>query len=190
MSQNLKINGINYNGVGSLKIPTQSGGTARFVDLADGYIIPSGNSPTIKSNGTHDVKQYENAVVNVKHFASGNIPLSAGQNPVAVTGITDQNGETFTPKGFCFAIRPTGGSSINYVKGSNNCCLVACIHTGEEATRIIAWHQNSSNAEAYYSVKANPSTGDYSMSSGKFSIQVGNEYYRPIAGNYLWAAWG
>lgn len=159
------------------------------VPVPDGYIIPSGTK-NIVSNGTHDVKQYANAVVDVKHFASGNISLTAGKDPIAVTGITDQNGKTFTPKGFCFALRPTGGSSINYAKGSNNYCLVACIHTGGEATRIIAWHQNSSNKESYYSVKANPSTGDYSMSSGKFSIQVDNAYYRPIAGNYLWAAWG
>ncbi len=33
--------------------------------VRSGYILPSGNSPKITSNGTHNVKQYENAVVDV-----------------------------------------------------------------------------------------------------------------------------
>jgi hypothetical protein len=33
--------------------------------VRSGYLLPSGNSPVITTNGTHNVKNYENAVVNV-----------------------------------------------------------------------------------------------------------------------------
>ncbi len=33
--------------------------------VRSGYVLPSGDSPVITANGTHNVKNYENAVVNV-----------------------------------------------------------------------------------------------------------------------------
>lgn len=92
MSQNLKINGVNYNGVGSLKIHTQSGGTAIFVDSAGGYIIPSGTK-NIVSNGTHDVTSFASVLVDVP-IPDGYISISD-----ILTHTTQQKSGTYTGTG-------------------------------------------------------------------------------------------
>lgn len=63
MSKNIKLNDTNYNAVSTVQLPTADGGTASFKDV-DEITTPSG-SVTITENGTHDVTNYESAVVNV-----------------------------------------------------------------------------------------------------------------------------
>lgn len=63
MSKNIKLNNKDYNGVSTVQLPTTSGGTATFKDT-DEIKTPSG-SITITMNGTHDVTNFESAIVNV-----------------------------------------------------------------------------------------------------------------------------
>lgn len=63
MSKNVKLNNTNYSGVSTVQIPTTDGGTAEFKDV-DEITVPTGTK-TITANGTHDVRAYAQAVVNV-----------------------------------------------------------------------------------------------------------------------------
>lgn len=63
MSKNVVINGKTYNSVGTIKLEQANGNLAEFRDV-DEISTPSG-SVTITENGTHNVKNYETAVVNV-----------------------------------------------------------------------------------------------------------------------------
>lgn len=62
MSKNVVINGVTYSGVSIVSLPTSSG-TATFKDEGE-ITVPSGTIQ-ISTNGTHNVKIYENAIVNV-----------------------------------------------------------------------------------------------------------------------------
>jgi hypothetical protein len=64
MSKNVKVNGVSYTGVSQVQLPTTGGGTALFKDV-DEITTPSG-SVTITENGTHNVANYAQAVVNVE----------------------------------------------------------------------------------------------------------------------------
>lgn len=63
MSKNIKLNNTDYNGVSTVQLPTTNGGTATFKDT-DEIMTPSGTK-TITENGTHDVTNYANAIVNI-----------------------------------------------------------------------------------------------------------------------------
>ena len=68
MSKNVNVNGVDYSGVSQVQLKTASGGTVLFKDV-DEIVTPSG-SVTITENGTHNVANYAQAVVNVA--SSGN----------------------------------------------------------------------------------------------------------------------
>lgn len=64
MSKNVNVNGKDYTGVSQVRLNTAEGGTALFKDV-DEITVPSGTK-TITENGTHDVTNYAQAVVNVE----------------------------------------------------------------------------------------------------------------------------
>lgn len=63
MSKNIKLNDTDYTGISTVQLPTTDGGTASFKDT-DEITTPSG-SKTITENGTHDVTNFAEAIVNV-----------------------------------------------------------------------------------------------------------------------------
>ena len=78
MSKNVKVNDTIYSGVSVVQLPLSDGsGTVPFKDV-DEISEPSG-SKTITTNGTHDVKNYANAVVNVPTGGGGITPSGTKQ---------------------------------------------------------------------------------------------------------------
>lgn len=86
MSKNVVINEKTYNGVSTVQLNIDTGGTATFRDT-DEITTPSGNI-TITENGTHDVTNYASAVVNVEAAggsASGANTYEMGQFTIEET---------------------------------------------------------------------------------------------------------
>jgi hypothetical protein len=73
MSKYIKLNDISYGGISTVELPTPSGGMATFKDI-DEIITPSG-TVTITSNGTHNVSNYENALVEVAQAGGGSMEI-------------------------------------------------------------------------------------------------------------------
>lgn len=63
MSKDVKVNDTVYNGVSQIRLQTTVGGYALFKDVSE-IVTPSG-AVSITENGTHDVKDYASAIVNV-----------------------------------------------------------------------------------------------------------------------------
>lgn len=78
MSKNIKLNDTNYTGISTVQLPTTDGGTATFKDT-DEITTPVG-SINITENGTFDVANFAQAIVNV-----------------ATSGETSGSGVTITP---------------------------------------------------------------------------------------------
>lgn len=73
MSKNVKLNNTNYSGVSIVQLPLSDGsGQAQFKDI-DEISEPTGTK-TITTNGTHDVKDYASAIVNVPTSGGGITP--------------------------------------------------------------------------------------------------------------------
>jgi len=94
--KNVTVNGNEYTGVSEVQLPVTGGGTANFRDV-DEITEPSG-SVTITENGTHDVSNYAQAVVNVESSGGSEdmlVPLLEGtlsgvvSLPSSVTAIKD-----------------------------------------------------------------------------------------------------
>lgn len=69
MSKNIKLNDTDYNGISTVQLPTTDGGTATFRDT-DEITVPTGTK-NITSNGTHDVTEFANVLVQVPTDGSG-----------------------------------------------------------------------------------------------------------------------
>ena len=69
MSKNIKLNDTNYNGVSTVQLPTVEGRTATFKDT-DEITTPTGTK-TITENGTFDVTNFAQAIVNVASSGGG-----------------------------------------------------------------------------------------------------------------------
>ena len=73
MSKNVKVNDTTYNDVSVVQLPLSDGsGNAQFKDV-DEISEPTGTK-TITTNGTHDVKDYASAIVNVPTSGGGITP--------------------------------------------------------------------------------------------------------------------
>lgn len=127
----LVINGKNYNGVSSVKIPN-SGGTQET------FIQPSGDK-NISANGTVDVSAFARAVVNVPTSVSGTKQINA-------------NG-TYDIAAFAQAVVnvPTSGGLTNISTGTVNPVSVTELDIPVDASKgdpiiIMAWSDDAYNA--------------------------------------------
>lgn len=161
--------------------------------VRSGYILPSGNSPTITTNGTHNVKNYENAVVNVPvptHFATGIVrDVTAGQK-FSVTGITDaKTGEAFDVKGLVAFVEPE--STQNYVvSGTGKPAVIMFYRNAEIASGVaLAAYNQALTIRANADFKDN----DYIVINGNsfYFIQMTTSMYGVQASKWWrWIAWG
>ena len=184
------------------------------VPVPDGYIIPSGTK-NIVSNGTHDVKQYANAVVDVpvpdgyidkssaSHFASGVVNnVTAGQK-MTVTGIKDEaTGEAFDIKGVLAYIQFTENSWAYPPNHASSIPAVFCFVRDNSrgfGTAIVCGAQSTAAAHVR-EVRFNTDVGGVSNKSNTTITFNANSFtYASIktsmygllaASQWRWVAWG
>ena len=150
------------------------------------YIVPSGTK-TINANGTGiDVAAFAKATVNVKdseHYAYGYKTMTANAD-FLVTGIVDQQGNTFTPKGYAFFLAPNVSSNTNITSSTH--CLVICYYdvANNKMNRNITY-------TPAYTVRINPGVSSGSVGSGRFEQSASsNALYNVMGQRYFWIAWG
>ncbi len=81
--------------------------------VKSGYILPSGDSDTITENGTHPVRQYENAVVDVPNYEMASGSVTPSSNVTNITFTTD-----FLPRAVCIGCGKTTTTGSNTVVNS------------------------------------------------------------------------
>lgn len=170
MSQNLKIKGVNYNGVDSVKIPTQAGGTADF-------IIPQGTK-NITVNGTHDVKGVASANVNVP-IPDGYVKISDTENyttqyafgsyrptaDILMSSITIPIG--FKPK--IFVIRNHGGIKASASKSYVTTSFFVLDNNYNAFSQIVPAYSETSKLYSYATMNfTTTSSGGSQGSANKF----------------------
>ncbi len=150
-----------------------------------GYILPSGNK-SITANGTHDVKNYEKAVVNIsdsQHFAYGYKTMTANAS-FEITGLTDRQGNSFTPKGYMFTLLPSASST--YTGGESTPSLVACVFDSVNKRMTRTRPTNTA-----WQTFCNTSYSSYGVSDGGFKQTSSSDTkYNSFGTEYFWIAWG
>lgn len=141
--------------------------------VKSGYIKPSG-SKNISANGTHDVKQYENVVVNVPISK-----LSYG----ALTG-SGKAGDTFTVPYSSIGFIPKRAVLIAASSSAKVANGVICFHTGETSSRY--WHFGSSTSD----VTSGHDDVLATFSSNGITFPAISSAGKYAAVNYIWFAMG
>lgn len=148
-------------------------------------ITPTGTK-SITANGSYDVNSFKNANVNVpdsEHFAYGYKTMTANAN-FEITGLTDQQGKTFTPKGYAFMIAPNVTANTNISNSTNG--LVLCFY--DTVNNIMFRNILHSSA---YQIRCNPSVSSGSVTSGGFVQKASSSpIYNCMGQRYFWIAWG
>lgn len=156
--------------------------------VLSGYILPSGTKPdVITTNGKHNVKDYEFAQVNVsdsQHFAFNYKTMTANAN-FEVTGIKDQQGNTFTPKGFAFTLLPNSGT--DFKGGESIPSLIACVYDSVNSRQT----RTRTSANTWGAFANVSSSGNFQVGPGYFRLVASTDKKYNCAGQtYFWVAWG
>lgn len=126
--------------------------------------------------------------IDTEHYAYGYKTLTGGSD-FAVTGIVDQQGNAFTPKGYMFMLAPevSGTTDYHFTKTSNNliCCMNETI--SQKMFRVIVWTPTDLST---YTVRANPGYSSGSVGLGTFSQGGSNAVYKVTGQRYFWCCWG
>ena len=157
MSHNLKINGVEYSAVDKLLIPNTDGEDVEFIVSSD--------------------------VSDSQHFAFGYKTMTANAS-FEITGLTDQNGDSFTPKGYAFTLLPSVSSAFS---GSDSTpSLIACVFDSENKRMT-----RTRTSNAVHQAFANIGYSSYGVSEGGFKQTASSdEKYNCFGAEYFWIAWG
>ena len=118
-----------------------------------------------------------------QHFAFGYKTMTANAT-FQITGITDQQGNTFTPKGYVFTLLPSAGT--NFTGGSSTPSLVTCVY--DTVNKRMTRTRTDQNA---WSAFANVSVSSGSVGSGTFKQTASSDKkYNCFGAEYFWIAWG
>ena len=157
MSHNLKINGVEYSAVDKLLIPNTDGEDVEFIVSSD--------------------------VSDSQHFAFGYKTMTANAS-FEITGLTDQNGDSFTPKGYAFTLLPSISSAFS---GSDSTpSLIACVFDSENKRMT-----RTRTSNAVHQAFANIGYSSYGVSEGGFKQTASSDKkYNCFGAEYFWIAWG
>lgn len=168
----------------SASIPSEQN-IENLASCINSIFSPSGTR-YITANGTYNVERYFDANVNVsdsEHFAYGYKTMTANAD-FEVTGLTDQQGKTFTPKGYAFMLAPSISENTNILNSTNG--LVMCFF--DTVNNIMFRNILHSSA---YQIRCNPNVSSGSVSSGKFTQKASSSViYNCMRERYFWIAWG
>ena len=157
MSHNLKINGVEYSSVDKLLIPNTDGEDVEF-------IVPSDVSDS-------------------QHFAFGYKTMTANAS-FEITGLTDRNGDSFTPKGYAFTLLPSVSSAFSGSESTPS--LIACVFDSENKRMT-----RTRTSNAVHQAFANIGYSSYSVSEGGFKQTASSDKkYNCFGAEYFWIAWG
>ena len=183
--------------------------------VQSGYLLPIG-SVSIAENGTHDVSEFAQAVVNVPvpdgyidkstitHFATGTVSnVTAGQ-ALEVSGIVDEaTGETFEVKGVMAYIQCTENT---WLYPANHASAVPAVFFFVKDTQrgfggAVACAAQTTTASNVREIRFNADIGGITgSSSGNAYITLGSGYFKYksstssmygllAADTWRWVAW-
>lgn len=161
MAHDLKIGNQIFEDVNKITVENTSGNNVEFIVSTD---VPT----------TGDTQ----------HFAYGYKTMTANTD-FSITGIVDQQGKSFTPKGYAFALLPN--ESANYTGGGSAPSVVSCVRDTitNKQTRI-------RTADAAWKAFSNvSSSSNFQVGDGYFKLLTSTDTkYNCFGAKYFWVCWG